>query len=131
VLAAGDAHDLRAGRAGGARAAAGTAGDAALPAVRAQWTVLVPAVLPYQPRQFFLRELPPLRAVLAPVRNPGRPVTGGYADRDPGGRPRPGRASARGASASRSPAWPLRLGLGRHRLPAALGAHPPPTRRPA
>ena len=88
VRGGGCAQSARAGaRAGGARAAAVTAGDAAFPAVQAEWTVLVPAVLPYQPRQFFLRELPPLRAVLAPVRNPGRPVTDGHADPDPVGRP--------------------------------------------
>ena len=87
VRGGGCAQSARRPRAGGARAAAVTAGDAAFPAVQAEWTVLVPAVLPYQPRQFFLRELPPLRAVLAPVRNPGRPVTGGHADPDPVGRP--------------------------------------------
>ena len=52
-----------------------------------EWTVLVPAALPYRPGEFFLREPPPLRAVLAPVRNLGLLVIDGYADLDPGGRP--------------------------------------------
>ncbi len=58
VFAAVDVHYLCSG---GARAAAVTAGDPAFSAIQAEWTVLVPAVLPYQPGQFFLRELPPLR----------------------------------------------------------------------
>jgi deoxyribonuclease V len=73
-------------RCGGARAAAGTAGDAAFSAVQAEWTMLVPAVLPYRPGEFFLRELP-LRTVLARVRTLGLLVIDGDADLDPGGRP--------------------------------------------
>ena len=84
VFAAVDVHYLSSG---GARAAAVTAWDAAFSAVQAEWTVLVPAVLPYRPGQFFLRELPPLCAVLAPVRNLGLLVIDGYVDLDPGGRP--------------------------------------------
>jgi deoxyribonuclease V len=84
VFVAADVHYLRSG---GARAAAVIAGDAAFSAVQAEWTVLVPAALPYQPGQFFLRELPPLRAVLAPVRNLGLLVIDGYVDLDPDGRP--------------------------------------------
>jgi len=58
-------------RSGGARAAAVTAGDAAFSAIQAEWTALVPAVLPYRPGELFLRELPPLHAVLAQVRGLG------------------------------------------------------------
>jgi len=47
----------------------------------------VPAVLRYRPGELFLRELPPLRAVLAQVRNLGLLVIDGYVDLDPGGRP--------------------------------------------
>ena len=83
VFAAADVCYLRCGR---ARAAAVTAGDAAFSAVQAEWTMLVPAVFPYRPGEFFLRE-PPLRTVLAPVRNLGLLVIDGYADLDPGGRP--------------------------------------------
>ena len=64
VFAAADVCYLRCG---GARAAALTAGDAAFSAVQAEWTLPVPAVLPYRPGEFFLREPPPLRTVLAPV----------------------------------------------------------------
>jgi deoxyribonuclease V len=52
-----------------------------------QTDVLLPAVLPYRPGEFFLRELPPLRAVLAQVRNLGLLIIDGYVDLDPGGRP--------------------------------------------
>jgi len=84
VVAAVDVHYLRPD---GARAAAVTAGDPAFSAIQAEWTVLLPAVLPYQPGRFFLRELPPLRAVLAHVRNLALLVLDGYVDLDPGGRP--------------------------------------------
>ncbi len=47
----------------------------------------MPAVLRYRPGELFLRELPPLRAVLAQVRNLGLLVIDGYVDLDPGGRP--------------------------------------------
>jgi hypothetical protein len=88
----------------GARAAAVTTGDAAFSAIRAEWAVLVPVVLPYRPGEFVLRELPPLHAVLAQVRNFGLLVIDGYADLDREGRPGLG-AHAR-CSASRSSAWP-------------------------
>lgn len=45
--------------------------DAAFSAIQAEWSLLVPAVLPYRPGELFLRELPPLRAVLAQVRDRG------------------------------------------------------------
>jgi deoxyribonuclease V len=84
VFAAVDVHYLQSGE---ARAAAVTAGDPAFSAIQAEWSVLLPTVLPYQPGQFFVRELPPLRAVLAHVRNLGLLVIDGYVDLDPGGRP--------------------------------------------
>jgi deoxyribonuclease V len=43
--------------------------------------------VPYWPGQFYLRELPPLRAVLAHLRALGLLVVDGYTDLDPGGRP--------------------------------------------
>jgi len=84
VFAAVDVHYLWSGE---ARAAAVTAGDPAFSAIQAEWSVLLPTVLPYQPGQFFVRELPPPRAVLAHVRNLGLLVIDGYVDLDPGGRP--------------------------------------------
>lgn len=101
VFAAADVCYLRCG---GARAAAVTAGDAAFSAVQAEWTVLVPAVLPYRPGEFFLREPPPLRAVLARVRTLGLLVIDGCADLDPGGRP--GLGTHTRGSASWSSTWP-------------------------
>jgi deoxyinosine 3'endonuclease (endonuclease V) len=49
---------------GGARAAAVLAADAAFAHVLAERTVVVPRVAPYRPGEFYLRELPPLHAVL-------------------------------------------------------------------
>jgi deoxyribonuclease V len=84
VFAAADVHYLPSGR---ARAAAVLAADAVFSAVLAERTVLLPQVLPYRPGEFFLRELPPLRAVLAGVSRLGLLVIDGYADLDPAGRP--------------------------------------------
>lgn len=84
MFAAADVHYLRSG---GARAAAVLAADAAFSVVLAERTVLLPQVLPYRPGEFFLRELPPLRAVLADLSRLGLLVIDGYADLDPAGRP--------------------------------------------
>ena len=84
VFAAVDVHYLRPG---GGRAAAVVAWDATFSAVLAEWTVLVPEVAPYKPGEFFLRELPALRAVLADLRSLGLLVVDGYVDLDPRGRP--------------------------------------------
>ena len=50
-------------------------------------TAVVPLVPPYRPGEFYLRELPPLRAVLDGLSGLGLLVVDGYADLDPGGRP--------------------------------------------
>ena len=84
VCAAVDVHYLRTG---GARAAAVLAADAAFAHGMAERTALVPWVAPYRPGEFYLRELPPLRAVLADLDELGLLVVDGYADLDPGGRP--------------------------------------------
>ena len=85
VCAAVDVHYLSSG---GARAAAVLAADAAFAHVLAERTVLVPRVVaPYRAGEFYLRELPPLRAVLADLDELGLLVVDGYADLDPGGRP--------------------------------------------
>jgi deoxyribonuclease V len=55
--------------------------------VLAERTAVVPEVLPYRPGEFFVRELPPLRAVLDGVRGLRLLVIDGYADLDPAGRP--------------------------------------------
>ena len=44
-------------------------------------------VPPYRPGEFYLRELPPLRAVLDDLSELGLLVVDGYADLDPGGCP--------------------------------------------
>jgi deoxyribonuclease V len=96
VCAAVDVHYLRTG---GARAAAVLAADAAFAQVLAERTAVMPRVQPYRPGEFYLRELPPLRAVLDDLSELGLLVVDGYADLDPAGRPgrapRPGRACAR------------------------------------
>jgi deoxyribonuclease V len=84
VYAAVDVHYLRTG---GARAAAVPAADAAFAHVLAERTTVIPRVRPYRPGQFYLRELPPLRAVLDGLSRLGLLVVDGYADLDPGGRP--------------------------------------------
>jgi len=48
---------------------------------------VVADVAPYQPGQFYLRELPPLRAVLDGLSGLSLLVIDGYADLDPDGRP--------------------------------------------
>jgi deoxyribonuclease V len=72
---------------GGAWAAAVLAADAAFARVLAERTAALPRVPPYRPGEFYLRELPPLRAVLADVSGLGLLVIDGYADLDPAGRP--------------------------------------------
>ena len=84
VFAAVDVHYLAPG---GARAAVVMFGDAAFSAVVAENTVVVPEVMAYRPGEFYLRELPPLRAVLRGVTGLGLLVVDGYADLDPSGRP--------------------------------------------
>jgi deoxyribonuclease V len=76
VCAAVDVHYLSTG---GARAAA----DVWIAHVLDERT----AVVPYRPGEFYLRELPPLRAVLEDLSEVGLLVVDGYADLDPGGRP--------------------------------------------
>lgn len=84
VFAAADVHYLPSG---GARAAAVLAADAGFACLLADRTQLTAEVLPYQPGEFYLRELPPLRAVLAGLSGLALLVVDGYADLDPGGRP--------------------------------------------
>jgi deoxyinosine 3'endonuclease (endonuclease V) len=64
---------------GGARAAGVLAADAAFAHVLAERTAVVPRVPPYQPGQFYLRELPPLRAILDDLSDLGLLVVDGYA----------------------------------------------------
>jgi deoxyribonuclease V len=78
-----DVHYLRTG---GASAAAVLAADAAFAHVLAERTAVVPRVSPYRAGEFYLRELPPLRAVLIGLSGVvGLLVVDGYADLDPGG----------------------------------------------
>jgi deoxyribonuclease V len=81
------AVDVHYPKAGGARAAAVLATDAVFAHVLAEYTATVSQVRPYQPGQFYLRELPPLRAVLRDLSGLGLLVVDGYADLDPAGRP--------------------------------------------
>ena len=84
VCVAVDVHYLSTG---GARAAAVLAADAAFAHVLADRTAVVTQVPPYRPGEFYLRELPPLHAVLDDLSGLGLLVVDGYADLDPGGRP--------------------------------------------
>jgi deoxyribonuclease V len=81
------AADVHYPASGAARAAAVMAGDAAFSRLLAERTAIVPEVFPYRPGRFYLRELPPLRAVLGGLREMALLVIDGYADLDPDGRP--------------------------------------------
>jgi deoxyribonuclease V len=72
---------------GGARATAVVAADARFYEVVAERTEVLAEVLPYRPGEFYLRELPPIRAVLHGLSRLSLLVVDGYADLDPGGRP--------------------------------------------
>lgn len=84
VFVAADVHYLASG---GARAAAVVALDAAFSRLAADRIALVPGAEPYQPGRFYLRELPPLRAVLDGLAEMALLIIDGYADLDPDGRP--------------------------------------------
>jgi deoxyribonuclease V len=72
---------------GGAQAAAVLATDASFALVAAERVTTAAEVLPYRPGEFYLRELPPLRALLASIDPPRLVVVDGYVDLDPDGRP--------------------------------------------
>jgi deoxyinosine 3'endonuclease (endonuclease V) len=63
------------------------ASDAAFAHVLAERTAMTARVPAYRPGEFYLRELPPLRAVLSVVSGLSLLVVDGYADLDPSGRP--------------------------------------------
>ena len=81
---AADVHYLPSG---GARAAAVVAADPGFSRLAGDRIAMVADVAPYQPGRFYLRELPPLRAVLDGVIGLSLLVIDGYADLDPDGRP--------------------------------------------
>src|SRR5262249_25621723 len=72
---------------GGAQAAAVIAADATFSRLLGDRVELVPYVEPYRPGQFYLRELPPLRAALDGLAKMTRLVVDGYAGPAPDGRP--------------------------------------------
>jgi len=69
------------------RAALVVAADPRFARLVTERTVEAPEPAPYRPGQFYLRELPPLRAVLDGVGRLDLIVIDGYVDLDPGGRP--------------------------------------------
>jgi deoxyribonuclease V len=71
----------------GARAALVAARDRRFSLVTQTRTAMVAAVAPYRPGEFYLRELPPLRAVLPAAGELALIVVDGYVDLDPDGRP--------------------------------------------
>jgi deoxyribonuclease V len=84
LFAAVDVHYL--GLAG-ARAALVAAADPRFSVIVSSKSVLVPPAEPYLPGKFYLRELPPLRAVCRGVGSLALIVIDGYVDLDPEGRP--------------------------------------------
>lgn len=69
------------------RAAAVAAHDPRFSRVAWTQTALLRVAAPYRPGEFYLRELPPLRAVLPEPRELAVIVIDGYVDLDPEGRP--------------------------------------------
>jgi hypothetical protein len=104
VCAAVDVHHLSTD---GARAAAVLAADAAFAHVLAERTALVPRVAPYRPGEFYLRELPPLRAVLADLDRLARLTTMQAGTSQAGHRRvlRPPRSSSGGGACRRTAPW--------------------------
>jgi deoxyribonuclease V len=84
VFVAADVHYLACG---GGRAAAVVAANVGFSCLVEDRTALVPAVGPYRPGEFYLRELPPLHAVLDSLNQMSLLIVDGYADLDPVGRP--------------------------------------------
>lgn len=84
MFAAVDVHYLGAE---GCRAALVTAADARFAAVTASRVAVAGETVPYQPAQFYLRELPPLRAVLGDASSVALIIVDGYVDLDPAGQP--------------------------------------------
>ena len=72
---------------GGARAAIVVTRDTSYADLLVEWTTYLPQVLPYRPGQFFLRELPPLRAILSDAGQLSLLIIDGYVDLDPDSRP--------------------------------------------
>jgi deoxyribonuclease V len=71
----------------GARAALVAATDPRFSTIVSSKSVLVPPAAPYRPGEFYLRELPPLRAVCRAAGSLTLIVIDGYVDLDPEGRP--------------------------------------------
>lgn len=84
AFAAVDVHYLGAA---GCRAALVIAADARFSSITASRVALVPETAPYRPAEFYLRELPPLRAVLAGAADLTLIIVDGYVDLDPAGSP--------------------------------------------
>jgi deoxyribonuclease V len=72
---------------GGARAACVVAADLRLRDIVAEYVVSLAEAAPYRPGEFYTRELPALRAVLAQAGQLDLLVVDGYVDLDPAGRP--------------------------------------------
>ena len=72
---------------GNARAALVAAHERGFSPVAWTRTAIVPVVAPYKPGEFYLREMPPLRAVIPAGGELSLIVVDGYVDLDPSGRP--------------------------------------------
>ncbi len=72
---------------GGARAALALGPDALFTTIVSEKTVFTEHVAPYQPGEFYRRELPPLRAILADAGHLDLLIIDGYVTLDPDGRP--------------------------------------------
>lgn len=84
LFVAADVHYLDESR---SRAAMVAARDRRFSVITSSRAMIVPAGARYRPGEFYLRELPPLRAVIPACGGLALIVVDGYVDLDPGGRP--------------------------------------------
>jgi deoxyribonuclease V len=98
--------------------------DAAFSAVLAERTAIVTEVAPYRPGEFFVRELPPLRAVLHGVRGLSLLIVDGYVDLDPCGRPGLGAHAQFGVPGNRGGQVGLQDSYARRAGPAGHSVRP-------
>jgi deoxyribonuclease V len=88
--------------------------------------VLVDQVADYQPGEFFRRELPPMRAVLADVGDLDLLIIDGYVTLDPGGRPGLGTYAHEEFGVSVIGVAKTRFASAVHAIPVVRGTAKPP-----
>ena len=106
---------------GGARAALVLATDPTFSSIVSEKTVFIEHVAPYQPGEFYRRELPPIRAVLGGVDDLGLLIIDGYVTLDPDGRPGLGACAHEEFGVSVIGVAKTRYALAVHAIPVVRG----------